>query len=293
MTLGEFFRAAIRFGNEADPRKGGTAQRSYADSAVLYGDLKRQVRSVLAGIDIEVPELLLADALRKERRIDLALSHHPEGKATAGLLKVMDMQADLLAFCGFPKQAADNFVQQRKQEVERRLLPQNLNRPVDAARLLDLSFACLHTPADNHAWLFISRLIKAKKPSTLGGIVTLLNSLPEYAQAAEIGQSPRVLIGGPNKKAGRVIVEMTGGTEGPKGTYGTLYKNGVRTLICMHLSDDHFKNVNEAGLNVVIAGHTASDSLGLNLLLDKIERISPLEIIAFSGFTRVRRKTGN
>jgi putative NIF3 family GTP cyclohydrolase 1 type 2 len=84
---------------------------------------------------------------------------------------------------------------------------------------------------------------------------------------------------------------MTGGTEGSKDVFDKLYKAGVRTLISMHLSEEHFKKVKDANLNVVIAGHISSDTLGLNLLLDRIEKQAGerFEITACSGFNRVRR----
>jgi hypothetical protein len=40
---------------------------------------------------------------------------------------------------------------------------------------------------------------------------------------------------------------------------------------------------------VVIAGHISSDTLGLNLLLDRIEKEEKLETICCSGFYRIRR----
>jgi putative NIF3 family GTP cyclohydrolase 1 type 2 len=60
----------------------------------------------------------------------------------------------------------------------------------------------------------------------------------------------------------------------------------------MHLSEGHFKKAKEANLNVVIAGHISSDTLGLNLLLDNIEESAKqdFEVIACSGFTRIKRK---
>ena len=47
------------------------------------------------------------------------------------------------------------------------------------------------------------------------------------------------------------------------------------------------------GPHVVIAGHISSDTLGLNLLLDNIEKYAKqdFEVIACSGFTRIKRKT--
>ena len=47
----------------------------------------------------------------------------------------------------------------------------------------------------------------------------------------------------------------------------------------------------EERLNVVIAGHIASDTLGMNLLLDSALR-GKVDIIDCSGFTRVARKAG-
>jgi putative NIF3 family GTP cyclohydrolase 1 type 2 len=57
----------------------------------------------------------------------------------------------------------------------------------------------------------------------------------------------------------------------------------------MHVTEDHLANAKKANLNVVIAGHIASDSLGLNLLLDEVEKEERLEFVCLSGFERVRR----
>ena len=82
---------------------------------------------------------------------------------------------------------------------------------------------------------------------------------------------------------------MTGGTEGPREIYEKIYKKGIRTIICLHLSEEHFKCIKDEHINVVIAGHIASDTLGLNLLLDEIEKVERLKIVPASGFMRVKR----
>ena len=58
----------------------------------------------------------------------------------------------------------------------------------------------------------------------------------------------------------------------------------------MHISEDIKKEAEKHNISVVIAGHIASDNIGLNLLLDKIEKKGKLEIIPCSGFRRIRRK---
>jgi len=82
---------------------------------------------------------------------------------------------------------------------------------------------------------------------------------------------------------------MTGGTEGAKDIFDKLTGGGVSTVVGMHMSEEYLTNAKKAGLNVVIAGHIPSDVLGLNLLLDQIERKERLDYVCVSGFERFRR----
>ncbi|MDD5565562.1 MAG: NGG1p interacting factor NIF3 [Candidatus Omnitrophica bacterium] len=289
MKLSEFYNLVVRSGRECDPRSKKTKITSYADSGILYGKPDTAVSKVLVGIDIEVPELLLADAVRSREGLDLVLAHHPEGTAYAGLFNVMKLQVDLLKKAGISLKVAEELLDERMREVERRLAPANHMRAVDAARLLKLPFMCAHTPADNHAAYYLDRLLKRKKPSTIKDIITILLEEPEYQLAEKESMGPRIIIGNPHRRVGEVFLEMTGGTEGPQGVYEPLYKAGMRTIVAMHLSEEHFKKVKDSGLSVVIAGHVSSDTLGLNLLLDKIEKRHPLTVRNCSGFRRFKR----
>ena len=58
----------------------------------------------------------------------------------------------------------------------------------------------------------------------------------------------------------------------------------------MHLSEEHFKKAKEERMNVIIAGHIASDNVGLNILLDSLEKKGKLKILTCSGFRRFSRK---
>ena len=288
MKLSRIYNLVVKFGRERDPRRNAPIV-AYADTAILYGDLGTEVKKILVGIDIEVGELLLADKIRREQGLDLVISHHPEGKALAAFYEVMQLQVDLLVKLGIARKAAEALINTRKFEVERRVLPQNHTRAVDAARLLDLPFMCMHTPADNHVSSFIHKLLDKKKPKKVQDIVDILLKIPEYKKAAGELTGPRIILGSGQRPVGRISLEMTGGTEGPKEVFDKLYKRGVRTLVSMHLSEEHFKKVKDANLNVVIAGHISSDTLGLNLLLDRIEKEEKLETICCSGFYRIRR----
>src|SRR4030042_623318 len=139
MKLSRFYQKVIDFGIDRDPRK-NTKIMAYADTAILYGNLDTDVKKILVGIDIEVGELLLADKIRREEGLDLVISHHPEGKALAAFYEVMQLQVDMLVKLGIAKKAAEELLDERQFEVERKVLPGNHMRTVDAARILDLPF---------------------------------------------------------------------------------------------------------------------------------------------------------
>jgi hypothetical protein len=256
----------------------------------LYGKGEEEIRSMLVGIDVEVGELLLADSLRtKGEPVDLVLAHHPEGMAYANLYAVMHMQSDILHRFGVPINIAEDLMEGRVKEVERKLMPFNHTRAVDAAQLLHIPFLCLHTPADNMVATFLQSLFDDKKPYTLSDLLELLRDIPEYRSASKNGTGPKILLGTEKRKAGKVFVDMTGGTEGSKDIFESLTSAGVNTIVGMHLSEENRKEAEKNHLNVIIAGHISSDNLGLNLLLDQILEDSSIKIIPCSGFNRLSR----
>lgn len=290
MKLSRFYNSVVKFGLERDPRK-KAAGKSFADTAILYGRPDTNVKKILIGIDIEAAEILLADKIRQRQGLDLVIAHHPEGRAWAQFYEVMNLQVDLLAKAGLSRKVAAELLAERKEEVARKVSPQNVMRAVDTARLLDMPFMCMHTPADNHVACFLQELLAKKKPKSPQDIVDILMNVPEYKAATQDLSGPKIILGSPKRPVGKIFFEMTGGTEGNKEVYDKLYKTGTRTLVSMHLSEEHFKKVKDANLNVVIAGHISSDTLGLNLLLDRVEKEAKekFQTLACSGFRRIRR----
>lgn len=263
----------------------------YGDSRVLFGNLSKEIKTVLAGIDMETPEILLADALRKRgKKIDLILGHHPEGFALSALHTVMKIQLDILENAGVARKKVKKMLDERIEEVARKLHPGNVMRPVDAAQLLDMPIMCSHTVADNCVSAYLDKEINKKKPKTVQDVINMLLSEPEYQYSAAIGTCPCITLGKPTNKCGKVMLEMTGGTGGSKKVFPAMVKAGVKTIVAMHMSEEHFKKAKKHSLNIIIAGHIASDSLGVNLLLDAIDPKKCLKIIPCSGFIRVDRR---
>lgn len=263
----------------------------YADTRLLYGEGNKEIKSALVGIDIGSEELLLREYLssKKKKKIDLCISHHPQGVALAGFYDVMPMQADILSNFGIPINIGEDLLQERMGEVSRRIHSANHNRALDVARLLNIPLLCAHTASDNFASTYVQNLMDKKKPERLGDIISILKDVPEYQLATLDKAGPKILVGSEKRRAGKIAVEMTGGTEGHKDIFDSYEKAGVGTVIGMHLSEEHYKKAKSKHINIIVAGHIASDNIGMNLLLDKIQKKGRLEITACSGFRRIKR----
>jgi len=318
MKLTEIYKAAVETGINNDPRGAAAVNailketskkyselshdrkkyydtqklyNPYADSRILH-DAGNNIKTVLVGIDMEVPELLLMDRLNeKGMKIDAVIAHHPEGCAMVNFYEVMSMQADIFNSFGVNIAASEALLDKRKKEVGERVSAGNHYRVQDAARLLDISMMNMHTPADNSVVKYLQEKFDAQKPKKVSDIIDMLLKEPEYKEYAKRGNGPEILVGNKDRSVKKVMVDMTGGTEGPKEIYEKIAAAGVDTIVGMHFSADHKKELEKANLNVVIAGHISSDVLGMNIVLDAIEKkCGKLNVVDSSGFIRFKRK---
>lgn len=317
MNIKQIYNLAIELGKLADPRSANRLKKileiekerfsamtkpekeffdteiltnPYADSRYFAKNGNIEIKNILAGIDIDGSEVLLADKLNQQgKKIDLILSHHPIGNALASLDSVMYLQADLLASVGIPINIAESLLEKRISEVSRSISAINHYQVVDMAELVNLPIMCIHTPADNLAYQFLKTHLDLAKPETVADVIKSLKKIPEYQIASLRGAGPKIFAGSGHRRTGRIaLTEMTGGTSGAKEIYEHLAKAGIGTIVGMHMKEEHCAEAEKNHINVVIAGHMASDSLGLNLFLDKLVEKN-INIIACSGLIRVKR----
>ena len=278
----------------------------YSDSRFLFGDPKKKVKRALVGIDIGVEEVLLAKELerqgketcpepirhtqdRQSRGIDLIIAHHPAGKALADLHEVMDVQTAVLARAGVPENIGEGVLRERLEQVWRTISSANHYKAVNAAELLGIPLINVHTPADNCVWRFVDEYLSRKRLKTVGEIVEALKEIPEYRRAVEFHAGPCIFAGSEKARAGKIVVSgMTGGTSGSEKIYERMSHYGIGTEVAMHIREEDREEAVKHYINVVIAGHIASDSLGLNIIMDKLEKAG-IEIIPCSGYIRYSR----
>ena len=105
----------------------------------------------------------------------------------------------------------------------------------------------------------------------------------------KVGDGPEILVGNPEGSVGEKYVFFTGGTSPGPEAIKKLARAGVSTIIGMHMGEKLQKECEGEGLYVVIAGHPSSDCIGMNIILDELEK-DGLKSYQCSGFTRHKRK---
>jgi len=192
--------------------------------------------------------------------------------------------------CGVPIARAQAAIQRRMQSVELSSHARNYARVVQAAQLLNVSFLNVHLPCD----VITRRLITEKMAAfntgtsraTVAEVVAALQEFPEQKQA---GTEPRVRLGSPERLAGRVAVAMAGYTNGGVDVLKAYFDAGVGTVLMMHFSEGDLRETLEQKLagNLIVTGHMASDSIGINVFLDELERRG-LEVVRAGGIISTR-----
>jgi hypothetical protein len=231
----------------------------------------------------------VVDALNQRGAgIGLLLAHHPEGSALAALPDVMHLQSGYMASVGVTPNLAESLMDERIKEVRKSIGVSNHLRAVHSASLLGLAFMCVHTPCDNLVNKFVGDFLATEQPPTLDDLCKCLRKIPEYRYSAEQRNPAHIVNGSGSYSVGKIMIDFTGGTSGHKDNMKALAEAGISTVICMHATEGMLESAKKARLNVVIAGHIASDNVGLNLYLDRLEAAG-VEIVAGSGLVRVKR----
>lgn len=265
-------------------------ENPFDDSKVIYGK-DRAIETLAVGIDIGPQELILVERLNeKGKGIDGVMTHHPRGKALAGLHEVIKLQVDTLREVGISISQAEGIVKPRMQEIKQAIHPANHPRVPRTAKLLDIPFMGLHTVTDNHAYQFVKEHLEEEDPRTLGDLIDALLEIPEYEWSLEYRMGPELFAGDESNRTGKIgVLGFTGGTDLGDELIEEMVNAGVDTLVAMHATKKQVKKAKDKSINVVTAGHMPSDSVGINLLLDKMHEKFGIEAFELSGFKRVKR----
>lgn len=248
------------------------------DSGIMVpGD---HIQSVLMGVDMGTPELLLA----KEMKVDLVISHHPQGgEPSIHFHQVLDRQIDCMVKAGVPINKAQKALKERQARIERDSHVSNYDRNQSAAVLMGIPYMNIHMPLDIITEKFVQNHLDASitnPRATLKEVVEALMEVKEYQNALA---KPAIRVGTDADFAGKVLVLMAGGTNGGEAVFKAYFEAGVGTIVCMHVPEEVRKAVADQNIgNIVVAGHMASDSIGINIFIRNLQE-QGLTVTTMSG----------
>lgn len=249
------------------------------DSAIYHPGTA--IRSVLIGIDIGAHEVTLS----KESGFDLALSHHPMGgSAFVDFHRVLERHVDQLEAAGVPRGEAADAVSDLVEEMRIRRRSLNYDHAPSIARLLDIAYMNIHTPLDE-----IGRRRMAQAAAALSPVDTVADLVAHFQET--IGEFANaltpieVLLGAPGQPLGRIAVSHGAGTNGGYRVAKAYFDHGVDTVVYIHCAPAEVRRLRKEfpeGKALVVTGHIASDSVGINPFIDAL-RGKGLRVTAISG----------
>ncbi|MEX1376912.1 MAG: Nif3-like dinuclear metal center hexameric protein [Eubacteriales bacterium] len=250
-----------------------------ADSAIIVDG--ENIKKVLVGVDMGTAELLLA----KELGVDCVIGHHPIGDTTkTKFTDVMQNQINRMVAAGVPINKAQKALEPKIDEVSITLHPTNYDQATSAARLLKIPYIGIHSPCDIIAertvQMHMDKIYNKNPKAKIKDLIDELMTIPEYKNSLS---QPIVRVGTPEDYCGRPFVIMAGGTGGGAEVFKAYFDAGVGTLVNMHIPVGDIAKVKEQGIgNVLVAGHMSSDSIGINGLMNELEKRG-IEVIRMSG----------
>ena len=235
-----------------------------SDSAVHVRG--KNIKKVLLTIDVTVANLMLA----KSMHCDAVVGHHPIGIAALKFHRVFDRHIDYMVDHNIPRDIAEHAVKKLKAKTELRSHANIYNDVVSAAKILKMPLVNIHQPCDEYMRKVILNKINSARIKYVGDIVRCIEELPEFKNAAT---RVKVRYGSAKNEAGRWSLVVAAGTNGGFPIAKAYFDYGVCTIIYLHIDhNDLIKLYEEKHKgNLIVLGHLAGDSIGLNALADKLE----------------------
>jgi hypothetical protein len=250
------------------------------DSAVYVEG--KTIKNILYGIDIGTTELLFA----KENGYDCVLAHHPIGVVES--YKEFNRHLTQLQSKGVSTEEGEKLIENKIKGFKFANHARNYDAIPAFARLLEIPFLNIHCPSDELGRRLISdsisNLAQEKPTATLADLQHHLTT--NFVEFQKSKTKIEIANGSKEDPLGDWIFSHGALTNGGFAIANAYFDQKVDTVIYIHIAPGELlqiKNANKG--NLVISGHIASDSVGINPLLDELEKMG-CEITAVGGLIR-------
>ena len=250
----------------------GQKEIPYDSEIYVHG---KNIKRVLFGIDISTSELILAQKMK----CDCVIAHHPLGNnAVLNFYKVIDKHAEIMIKNGIPEEKAYKSIENLKQRLKIANHSRNYTHLPSIAEKMKMPLMNIHNPLDEIGRRIMQETVDKAKPERVKDVVDALYTLPEFQRAlTEI----EIVIGDEEGDAKKTVIAHGAGTNGGYDIAKTYFEYGF-CVVYIHINmNDYLKLKKEKG-NLIVSGHIASDSVGINPFIKALEE-EGIEVVRISG----------
>ncbi|HEV8190019.1 MAG TPA: hypothetical protein VGP82_00815, partial [Ktedonobacterales bacterium] len=239
-----------------------------------------RINHLLIGIDVGAGELFMA----RQLGYHAVIAHHPAGYA-GPFWGVYHLHVGQMIAAGVPEEIAEQAVAARIEEFKAASQRENYDHVASVARLLEVPFLNIHSPLDEVGRRIMQQtadtLLAANPTATVAELRDALLQLSAFAAARTQMQVP---LGAWDAPAGRVVVSHGAYTNGGYPVARAYLTSGVDTICSIHFPLEDAQRLAAEGVagNILVMGHIAGDSVGLNPYVARL-RSEGLEVTTYSG----------
>jgi hypothetical protein len=224
----------------------------------------RGIRRALFSLDAGPPEIILA----KQAGYDLLIGHHPVGPARLTFSRVVRRHIEFMREKGVPRREAEEAVRELTTRIDVRAHTSNYMHDVEFARKMEMPYMNIHLPIDQITRDFLLSAIRRSRAETVGGLIRDLGRIPEFRHAKT---RIELRMGEDANPLGNWVLLFAAGTNGGYPVAKAYYEHGTDTVIYLHIDPEELQKLKrEQRGNLIIMGHMAGDSIGINIFLKEL-----------------------
>lgn len=231
------------------------------------------IKKVFVSIDVGPFDIYFAKTLG----CDCVLTHHPIGKSAVSFHKVFDRHVTYMLEKGVKKKLAISLVKDLKYKAYLKSHSLIYNDVISTAEILKMPLLNIHQPLDEYMRKVILFKLAKSKLNTISDLIEAIEEIIEFKKALT-----RVIIcnGKARNEIGNWVLVIAAGSNGGYDIARTYYENNVSTVIYLHIDYNELNKVkkDKTCKNLVILGHLAGDSIGMNKICKELEK---REIVVF------------
>lgn len=225
------------------------------------------IKKIFVSIDVNSFDIFLA----KNLDCDCVLTHHPIGKSMISFQKVFDRHIEYMVEKGIKKNLAFSLVKDLKYKTSLKSHSLIYNDVISTAQILKMPLLNIHQPLDEYMRKIILSKLSTSKLKSVSDLVESIEKIPEFNKALT---KVRVCNGKLNNKVDQWVLVIAAGSNGGYDIARTYYENNISTVIYLHIDYNELLKVkkDKRCQNLVILGHLAGDSIGMNKICKELEK---------------------